>query len=617
MTTRNIHDGLMNVASGLGTREDKSTYATYAFAVTDFREIEAAYQTSGWFRKIVEIPVNDSMREGIDWQAEAEEIEQLEKEVKRLGFWEKFKKARTWARRDGGAVIVMGLPGNPESPVNFDTIKAGDLKVLTVLSRHEITPSDQINVILDPNYGQAGAYVLKNGTRIHPSRVLRFIGLERSPSLGWDGWGDSIYPAMSRDIKNADRTSAAIAHLMEEAKVDIIGIPGLTENFTTEQYEGILMRRIITAQMLKSLVHTLVIDTGDGTADSPAETYEQKQINFSGLPEVLQAQLMVLSGVSDIPATRLVGKAPDGMNATGDGDLRNYYDNIASQQKNELSPILDPFFEILIRSVFGSRDDRVWYTWSPLYTLTEKEYAEIESTFADIFTKYANNGLIATEILTEAAQTRMVESGQYPGLEDAIAKNKNVTPPALEEPTAEEIALAQSGTRPANNNAPARRRVAANDARPKTLYISRPVVNAGDIIAWAQTQGITGLLPGAELHVTIAYSRQPVDWMKVGAAWESEMKIPAGGPRMIDKFGEGAIVLLIAAPELEWRHRSVILEGGTHDYPEYQPHITVGFTSEWNFDPDKYEPYQGEIILGPERFEEVKEWSYFNKEAAE
>lgn len=143
------------------------------------------------------------------------------------------------------------------------------------------------------------------------------------------------------------------------------------------------------------------------------------------------------------------------------------------------------------------------------------------------------------------------------------------------------------------------------DAAPRTLYVRRDVANAAEIIAWAKGQGFKTTLPADDLHVTIAYSRNPVDWMAMGSAWDDEVKIPKGGPRLMEKFGE-ARVLLINSNMLRWRHSEMVEAGATWDHPEYQPHITISYDPEA---PDlaDVEPYQGEIILGPEIFQEVKE----------
>lgn len=73
----------------------------------------------------------------------------------------------------------------------------------------------------------------------------------------------------------------------------------------------------------------------------------------------------------------------------------------------------------------------------------------------------------------------------------------------------------------------------------------------------------------------------------------------------MEQFGE-ARVLLFASSELQWRHERMKDVGASWDHAEYQPHITISYDPEAP-DLTEVDPYQGEIILGPERFEEVKE----------
>lgn len=140
-----------------------------------------------------------------------------------------------------------------------------------------------------------------------------------------------------------------------------------------------------------------------------------------------------------------------------------------------------------------------------------------------------------------------------------------------------------------------------NDATPKTLYVSRKVKNAESVIKWAKSQGFTNTLKPEDLHVTIAYSRKPIDWMKIGEQWSSEIKVAEGGPRVIDEFGGGAKVLQFKCSDLEWRNMSIREAGASWDFADYHPHITISYGDM----PENVTPYQGEIILGPEIFQEI------------
>lgn len=155
--------------------------------------------------------------------------------------------------------------------------------------------------------------------------------------------------------------------------------------------------------------------------------------------------------------------------------------------------------------------------------------------------------------------------------------------------------------------------VAKGEALP--LYVYRPVLNGAEIAAWAKAQGFPTTLDPADMHVTIAFSRQPVDWMKAGEAWTSdpkgELKVAPGGPRQLARFGPtgDAAVLLFASNDLNWRHEWLKEIGCSWDWPEYSPHLTISFSA-GDLDLSTLEPYQGAIKFGPEVFEPLKDdWS--------
>lgn len=143
---------------------------------------------------------------------------------------------------------------------------------------------------------------------------------------------------------------------------------------------------------------------------------------------------------------------------------------------------------------------------------------------------------------------------------------------------------------------------------PSPLYVSRNVENAGDLIAWAKKQGFDTTLPADELHVTVAYSRVPVDWMAAGESWSGDpggkITVKPGGPRQLAAFGPtgDAAVLLFACNDLKWRHDQLLDMGCSWDWGGYSPHITISFAAPAGLDLSKLQPYQGEIVLGPEIF---------------
>lgn len=159
---------------------------------------------------------------------------------------------------------------------------------------------------------------------------------------------------------------------------------------------------------------------------------------------------------------------------------------------------------------------------------------------------------------------------------------------------------------------------------PQPLYVSRQLeaASARELLHWAREQGIPGLEPASELHVTVLYSRTAVDWFDMGSDWQSDpagrLRIPPGGPRAVEKFGEDCIVLRFASSELKWRHDSMVERGASHDFEEYAPHITLA--KDLGFDPagiEQLEPFQGELVFGPEIFGPIREGDGLTPELSE
>ena len=454
--------------------------------------------------------------------------------------------------------------------------------------------------------------------RVHPSRVVRFIGAERPDvEIETDGWGDSVLLAIDSALKNASATIAGVASLVYEAKVDVLRIPDLSESLATEEYTALLTTRLKNAAKIKSMVNALVLDK--------EEEYDQKQVSFDKLPEIIQQYLQIVAGVADIPMTRLLGQSPAGMNATGESDMRNYYDRIASEQELTLTPPMSRLDEVIIRSSLGKRDESIHYLWAPLYQTSDKDHAEIENKRADTFSKIATTGLIPDEVLGKAQVNAMIESGQFPGLEAAMEEFGDLTQHFEEEPVdpnelndpsmqgvpGEDPLMPEPGN--AKQPIDPKTGKPVTDAAPRTLYVYRRVLNAKAIVAWAKRQGFASTLKPSDMHVTIIYSKEPVDWIKAGTEWsrndDGKLTIPAGGPRVVEPLGpKGAVVLHFASNDLIWRHEDIMRRtGASWDWDDFQPHITITYEGAADVDFSKIAPFTGKIELGEEVFEAVVE----------
>jgi hypothetical protein len=152
------------------------------------------------------------------------------------------------------------------------------------------------------------------------------------------------------------------------------------------------------------------------------------------------------------------------------------------------------------------------------------------------------------------------------------------------------------------------RRVYARDAAgPAPLYVSRALSpECGRALAeWARGLGLKDVVPPPEMHVTVAYSRAPVDWFALTAG-TTEVYVQAGGPRRLELFKGDVVVLRFVAPQLSARWRELRAAGCSWDWPDYAPHVTVA-GARGSAALERAPAYPGELIFGPEIFAPLRD----------
>ena len=148
----------------------------------------------------------------------------------------------------------------------------------------------------------------------------------------------------------------------------------------------------------------------------------------------------------------------------------------------------------------------------------------------------------------------------------------------------------------------------AEDDGPKTLYAHRPLKNAADVVAWARKVGFGKTLPPDDMHVTVAFSKEPLAWPEAidGDITASDASgTDLNGTRSVEKLGdEGAVALRFESPDLQKRWHQLRGAGASWDHDNYKPHVT--FTMDpGDVDLDAVEPYFGPLEFGPEEFAEI------------
>lgn len=158
----------------------------------------------------------------------------------------------------------------------------------------------------------------------------------------------------------------------------------------------------------------------------------------------------------------------------------------------------------------------------------------------------------------------------------------------------------------------------------RTLYVRRNLLNGKDLQAWAFKNGFPSVLPVDDMHVTVAFSKNKVDWSSTPPDikpfsvinWGDYRKTPEKDTllsisdrskrRSIRPLGDqGAVVLKFPCDFLKDRWKEFIYHGASWDYSSYQPHVSITYAAPKKLDLRSIKPYTGPLHFGPEIYEPI------------
>ncbi len=188
-----------------------------------------------------------------------------------------------------------------------------------------------------------------------------------------------LYLRIKRALRETITAHSDGVKLLERSVQPIYAMKGLASLLATDDGENQVLKRLDTIDLARSFLNSIAID-------SDGEEYDFKQASFTGIKEVIDSTCNMLSALTNIPQTILYGRSPAGQNSTGESDLENYYNFICKIQRLMLRKNLNTLLSII--EITGKKtgklsgDDEVKLKFKPLWSLSEKEQAEVDQTKA-------------------------------------------------------------------------------------------------------------------------------------------------------------------------------------------------------------------------------------------
>ena len=392
----------------------------------DFNTLNALYRESWIVRRIIDVIPADMLKNWITITSglEPDVEKRLSLTLRRTQLIDKLKRGMQWGRLYGGALGVMLVKHQGydlSQPLQLDWIMPGDFEGLLIFDRwNGINPSSElIEDIGNPDYGYPKYYTVTDpagggSVKIHYSRVVRFTGntLPFWEEIAEMQWGASVIESIFDELRKRDNVSWNIAQLTFMANIRVLKMQDLGQLLaaTDNESQAELLRTLEAQNMLLNNMGMQVMDAADGL--------ETHQYTFGGLADCYQQFIMDISGAAEIPVTRLFGRSPSGLNATGESDLQNYYDMIAEKQESYLRPILNKVLPPFIISTLGSLPNDFDFEFDPVAEPSDKERADLAKCGTDNVVAAYNAGLISQRTALKELKQQSERTGVWTNITD-------------------------------------------------------------------------------------------------------------------------------------------------------------------------------------------------------
>lgn len=326
------------------------------------------YKTYGILGKIIDIPVDDAYKQG-GFTLEADSID--EKDIKELENAlienqdiEKLKIARRWSRLFGGGALIAITGEDLKTALNEKSLYNKPLEFMPV-DRWQLAYSLP-NVQMRGGFWSLTQYESREfdtNAVIHPSRVFILHG-KSSPYLvsqQVQGWGLSVFEQIFQDMSTFFKSRNALFELIDEAKTDVLKLSTLQTALSNDTSMNALQRMVDYISRAKNYKSMITLSNEDD--------YDQKQISFGGLAEILKEIRIMIAGSANMPVNKIWGEGVTGF-GSGEDSLENYNSQIENEIRTPDNPAIEWMLKLRCYQIFGREVKDLVKTWKNLRVLT-------------------------------------------------------------------------------------------------------------------------------------------------------------------------------------------------------------------------------------------------------
>lgn len=400
-----VLDGFKNLITKLGVRgKDRTTANQIAAAyILTFPELTAFYMGDGLGKRIIDMPANDATRAG--WDILGDPEQKFQREQERLKVGQVYNEAMRWNRLYGGALTVLNWNDGRPLDQPFKQRKSSPYQIISMKtyasSRIWLMATDFDADPQSSRFERPTCFTIRRmygaPFKVHWTRCQEWLG-SPPPDPTYPGldlyrryWGFGVVQSCVQELSNLGLSWNAISGLFQESVIGKYRLNNL-EQLLAENDEEAITNRMEMIGLSKSVINGVMLG-----AD---EDYTRDTLPFTGVADVIDRLLMMVSSVVNIPVSLLFGRGAAGMNATGEGDARQYYDGISSEQNQQLHPKLVELIALMQPYVDPAANPmELTPRFVPVWSPSQQELVEMHLKQAQADDIYIQNGTLGADII--------------------------------------------------------------------------------------------------------------------------------------------------------------------------------------------------------------------------
>ena len=335
------------------------------------------YMHNGFMQSAVNCVIDDAFRNDgliIDTKTlNTEELEKLKETMRENNDIEVIKDCLRWSSLYGGACMIADTEQDYKTPLDEEKLKGKNLSFICADRWHCVPvgayPQEAKQFLFTNNLDKQNKV---GSAAVDASRILPYSGVP-TPYFAkqvLQGWGQSIFESILPPLLQYLESLDVTLELLSEAKIDIVKINDLAATLLSQNGEQKIRKRLEVMTKNKNYKSSIALDALDD--------YIQKQINFGGLPQMIeQIQYLVCSALKR-PYSKVFGKGSSGLSEQTI-DIENYNSVVDAEIRTPATQLIKWVVDLRCMQLFGRKLPDFQPKWKALRTLSEKEQSEVNS----------------------------------------------------------------------------------------------------------------------------------------------------------------------------------------------------------------------------------------------